>query len=158
MKTRALMLVAALTTVTLAVPPKPDIKREIKDAYAGYAKAVMDKNIDAVMASLTDDVIWIEKPGEKMERPAVRAQMEGMFKQMPPGAKFWFTFKDIKVNSPTEAVAVVESHFQAPGKPEMKPPKGAPTRVWRDTWVKTGDKWQNKLGVVEIWPTPKPKS
>jgi len=153
---RILAFIPVLFVASLALAQnKPDIPAEIQAAYKTYAKAVMAKDIHGVMASLSEDVVWKERPGDSKQRSEVRKEMEGFLKSIHPGAKFWFTFEKINVLGPLKAEAFVQTHYQEPGKPERKPPAGSPVYVWHDTWVKTRGRWQNCLGVVEKWPTPK---
>ena len=49
----------------------PNIREEIQNTYAGYARAVLRRNIDDTMSYLTPDIVWVQR-GRRNDREQIR--------------------------------------------------------------------------------------
>src|SRR5437588_8633044 len=64
-----------------------NIRDEIQNTYAGYARAVLRRNIDDTMGYLTPDIVWVQR-GRRNDREQIRKSMLGWEQTTKDGSKF----------------------------------------------------------------------
>ena len=141
-------MITTLLAIILAPQMYGDRDRQIRDevaqAYATYAKAVLGHDLDGTMNCLTSDVVWIRPNGKQSHRQEIRQELKAWEDSIKPGTKMNFTIEKFRVDSDEKAEAWVVLHYSEPGQTEKK---GGPKDMWHDTWVKSHGRWQNSIGV-----------
>lgn len=143
------MLTAALASVLLGRQMYGDhdrqVREDIQSAYDGYARAVVNRDVDGTMAYLTPDIVWIYPNGKEQHGSEIRKSLEAWEHSIPAGTKIRFTIERIQIDSDDQAEAFVTLHSIS--REDAKAKKPDHQSHWHDTWVRSHGRWLNIRGV-----------
>lgn len=123
----------------------PGVNAELKEAYAGYATAILKHDIDAVMGFLAPDILWKYPDGKSDDAKKIRPAMKSWIITLKPESKLWFTLKKIVPKKDSvEVWAVMNFDGWVMRGAKASPAKF--TSAWHDTWVRTKSGLRNKVG------------
>jgi ketosteroid isomerase-like protein len=124
---------------TAVRPATAEVRGEIAAAYDGYARAVMDRDIAAMMTFITDDAEWRLADGTVQHRAEIEPDLKKFIASLPAGAVVSFTVDRVTAKSPDKAVVDAVMHLDAGDKHT--------TVGWLDTWVKGPSGWQSSHSI-----------
>lgn len=126
----------------------PTPRTEINSVYQALEVAARKKDVNAILARMTQDVVYIDK-GAKYSRAQLAPQLKASFGSLKTVTKATITVKSVKING-TSAVAVVVRRLE--GKIANSATKKDSTIAMigetQDTLTKDKSGWKIKKVVV----------
>ena len=138
-------LAAAIVSRQMYGNSDDKIRDQIQSTYDGYAKSVLNHDLDGTMNFLTSDIVWVYPGGKEQHRDEIRDGLKQWEDSITPGTKMHFTIEKLKIDSDSQVEAYVTLHYLSP---EMKAAnKAERTSKWHDTWLLSPHgNWQNVRG------------